>query len=208
MVKKQLNKIALDADGVLIDYNLAAAHVWHKAFGSMPQVKDPTAYHFRNAYCIDILQGKEKEHYNAHFEKAWACMPAMQGAVQGCKMLHEAGYELHVVTAMPPKYAQMRRDNLRALGFPIASVTATGGANTLGNPKKETLLSMKPIAFVDDLLSNFQGVNHSMHCALLHWNSPDNPNPDYHQPLKASSHLNMVEFAQFWIEQDTQLKQA
>ena len=39
--------IALDADGVLLDYNKAAAAVWHSAFGAVPAVRDPKAYLYR-----------------------------------------------------------------------------------------------------------------------------------------------------------------
>jgi len=36
--------IALDADGVLLDYGLAYAGAWQKAFGTYPAERDPLAY--------------------------------------------------------------------------------------------------------------------------------------------------------------------
>lgn len=193
--------IALDADGVLLDYNKAAANAWHAAFGVFPSVLDAKAYHFRNVYAMDLTDESVKAQYKAEFsKKAWRTMPALPGAIEGCQMLHEMGYELHVVSAMPEDYAQARRDNLRDLGMPIASVTATGAREDASNPKLQTLLRLQPIAFVDDLLLNFEGVHHAMHCALLHWDSVDNPNESHHHALKASSHASMVEFAQYWAE--------
>jgi beta-phosphoglucomutase-like phosphatase (HAD superfamily) len=36
--------IALDADGVLLDYGLAYAGAWERAFGQYPRERDPQAY--------------------------------------------------------------------------------------------------------------------------------------------------------------------
>lgn len=36
--------IALDADGVLLDYSLAYAHLWERAFGYFPKELDKNAY--------------------------------------------------------------------------------------------------------------------------------------------------------------------
>ncbi len=36
--------IALDADGVLLDYHVAYRSAWHKAFNHLPTLKDPNAY--------------------------------------------------------------------------------------------------------------------------------------------------------------------
>ncbi len=36
--------VALDADGVLLDYSLAYAGAWERAFGVYPVERDPQAY--------------------------------------------------------------------------------------------------------------------------------------------------------------------
>src|ERR1700755_1491936 len=36
--------IALDADGVLLDFHLGYAGAWRRAFGAMPAERDPLAY--------------------------------------------------------------------------------------------------------------------------------------------------------------------
>lgn len=195
--------IALDADGVLLDYNKAAAAVWHSAFGAIPAIKDPTAYHFRNAYDIDLSDRLvHAKYYDAFGKTAWGSMPAMPHAVEGCQMLHDLGYELHVVSSMPVGYADQRAENLRALGMPIASVTATGRVEGGGNPKLAKLLELGPVAFVDDLLSNFEGVHDRMHCAYLHWDSVDNPNQEHEHALKSSTHPDMLSFARYWSMHD------
>lgn len=200
--KRNPLKITLDADGVLIDYNTAASRVWGAAFGAIPEIKNPRAYHFHNKYHVDLSDEAVKNHYYETFARqGWIDMPAMPRALEGCQMLVDAGYELHVVTAMPQEFVHFRRENFKDLKFPVASVTATGGAHAKGNPKKETLLALQPVAFVDDLLSNFEFVNHAMHCALLHWECEDNPNDAHEHLLKHSSHSDMVEFATFWISE-------
>lgn len=193
--------IALDADGVLLNYNRAAFHVWTRAFGQEPTVKDPNAYHFRNAYNIDLTDPEINSQYYRTFAKTgWRSMEALPHALEGCQMLKDMGYELHVVSSMPGAFQAQRHANLLDLGMPIESVTATGRAKGGGNPKLEALLAMAPVAFVDDLLSNFEGVHDKMHCALLHWDSVDNPNEAHEYRMKASSHPNMVDFAQYWAE--------
>lgn len=191
--------IALDADGVLLNYNRAAYHVWTRAFGEEPAVKDPGAYHFRNAYEIDLSDPAVSSQYYRMFAKTgWSSMEALPHAVEGCLMLKDMGYELHVVSSMPNAFEKQRHSNLLDLGMPIVSVTATGRGKGGGNPKMEALLAMEPVAFVDDLLSNFEGVHHKMHCALLHWDSVDNPNEAHEHGMKASTHPDMMHFAQYW----------
>lgn len=191
--------IALDADGVLLDYNKTAARVWERAFGVYPAMRDPKAYHFRNVYAMDLVDDGMRAKYYATFARiGWRNMPAMPGAVEACQRLHDMGYELQVVSSMPTAFAAQRRDNLRDLGMPIAGVTATGRAKGGGNPKMAALLDFMPVAFVDDLLCNFEGVHDKMHCALIHWDSVDNPNEAHEHVLKASTHTDMLDFADYW----------
>lgn len=192
--------IALDADGVLLDYNKAAANVWKNSFGAFPELKDPEAYHFRNVYAMDLTDKAIKDKYYETFSRmGWSDMPAMPGAVEACRMLHGMGYELHVVSSMPVAFASQRYENLLRLGMPISSVTATGRIEGTDNPKRAKLLELSPIAFVDDLLSNFGGVSDAMHCAfVLHWDSVDNPNRGHKPFLAASSHTSVLDFAMYW----------
>ena len=193
--------IALDADGVLLDYNKAAASVWTNAFGAAPELKDPEAYHFRNVYAMDLRDKTIKDKYYETFSRiGWSDMLAMPGAVEACQMLHSMGYELHVVSSMPMAFAAQRYENLLRLGMPISSVIATGRTEGTDNPKRAKLLELAPVAFVDDLLSNFEGVSDAMHCAfVLHWDSMDNPNRGTKPLLAASSHASVLDFATYWM---------
>lgn len=191
--------IALDADGVLLDYNKAAASVWERAFGVYPAFRDSKAYHFRNVYAMDLVDADVKSKYYATFARiGWRNMLAMPGAVEACQLLHDMGYELQVVSSMPEAFANQRMENLMDLGMPIASVTATGRLKGTANPKLGALLGFMPLAFVDDLLCNFEGVGDKMHCALIQGDSVDNPNKAYEHVFKSSMHTGLLDFAQYW----------
>ena len=51
--------IALDGDGVLLDYHLAYQLVWQKAFGILPEIKDPMAYWPKDRYDVRHLDSTD-----------------------------------------------------------------------------------------------------------------------------------------------------
>lgn len=196
--------LALDADGVVLDYNAQACSMWEKAFGSQVQPRDhPTGHHFPQRFHTERLAIPEDY---LHFQKVfaandgWRTMRALPHALEGCRLLDRAGYDIHIVTAMPLEYQHQRVENLANLGFPIAKVHATGRGDGWNNPKKEILLQLKPVAFLDDLLDNFREVNHLLHCGLLDWHGLTNETS-----LQASTHQNVMQFAQYCIEHGNQL---
>lgn len=50
--------IALDADGVLLDYSLAYAHLWERAFGYFPKELDKNAYWPLDRWEVEALDGE------------------------------------------------------------------------------------------------------------------------------------------------------
>lgn len=202
-MSKRSNKLALDADGVLLDYNKTAARVWEREFNVKLVPKDLGAYHFKNQYHgIDMEAPGHRERFRARFAReGWNSMDALPGVQEACELLVEHGFELHVVTSMPLEYEALRFENLKNLGLPITSVTGTGSHPYL-NPKAQALAKLAPVAFVDDLLKNFQNVD-GVHLAYLHWDAHDSPN--LHQPhLKSlihSEHMDLLSFAQYWVRE-------
>ena len=196
--------IALDADGVLLDYNKAAAAVWEETFGLKPPVKNPVSYHIQNMYELELDNVRIRELYYGMFDKiGWWSMPPMPNAVEGCQLLADAGYSLHVVSSMPVQFQEHRVENFKKLGIPITSVTATGmSKDKQHNPKTSKLLELQPVAFVDDLIDNFRGVEHLTHCALLEWNTHDCPNIGKSFRSVSSTHPDMLHFARYWLSQD------
>lgn len=129
--------IALDADGVLVDYHHAYADAWAKAFGRRPALRDPAAYWPMDRWDVRRLTGDELETFRKCFDaEFWSSIPAMAGALEACRELVEAGYDLVCVTAMEMQFETARLRNLRGLGFPIERVIATANAQSAESPKR------------------------------------------------------------------------
>ncbi|HYD61691.1 MAG TPA: hypothetical protein VEC35_15095 [Noviherbaspirillum sp.] len=115
--------IALDADGVLLDYHHARA--WAKAFGALPAVLDPHAYWPIDRRDVRRRVGDELTQFRACFDhQYWSTIPAITGAVDACHALVAAGYELVCVSAIETQFEMARLQNLRDGGFPIERVIA------------------------------------------------------------------------------------
>ena len=57
--------IALDADGVLLDYHAAYRIAWFRAFGVLPEIKDSRAYFPMERWDVRILVGHELTHFRS-----------------------------------------------------------------------------------------------------------------------------------------------
>ena len=85
-------------------------------------------------------------------------MPAIEGAVEACHRLHDAGFDLVCVSALEAEHEAARLRNLRDHGFPIERVVATGNAAGERSPKADAITALGPQAFVDDYLPYLRGV--------------------------------------------------
>lgn len=63
--------IVLDADGVLLDYNLAYASAWEKAFGNYPTLKYANAYWAKDRWAVDQLQGQSLAKFRNVFDESF-----------------------------------------------------------------------------------------------------------------------------------------
>jgi hypothetical protein len=192
--------IALDADGVMINYHEGYANAWEQAFGYRPKIKDPQGYHPLHYWDVPLLSPAEREHLAqvGFTENVWRTMPAMAGAVEACELLQAAGCRLVCVTALRPAMQQARADNLKALGFKLNDVFAVG-PNAAENPKLAQLTALAPTAFVDDFLPYLQGIPRTTWRALL--NGRANNSPNYRPDLEApdSRHTSLLDFAHWWL---------
>ncbi len=191
--------IALDADGVLVDYNSSYPPVWHRAFGIvLPKLR--AAYHAANAYGVQMVKGTpEYDKFMETFgDDDWRTMPALPGVPEACHALHDAGFSLVCVTSIPSRFAAARLDNLRALELPIDRVVAVGHSDTC-NPKLQVLQELGAVAFADDLASNFEGVEPKTHKALIDYGHFDSPNLTLDTSLADSRHGSLLAFAKWWL---------
>ena len=192
--------IALDADGVLLDYSSAYADAWATAFGERPVWRDPEAYWPIDRWAVERLQGERLAKFRAAFdEQFWSTVPAIAGAVEACHRLVEAGYRLVCVSAVDGVFAAARRHNLKTLGFPIAEMIATTGDDGEVSPKAAALAKLQAIAFVDDYLPYHRGIKPPVHKALILRGSRGSPNIGPELAFIDSQHANLEAFADWWL---------
>jgi len=199
--------IALDADGVLLDYGLAYAGAWRQAFGSYPRERDPSAYWPIDRWEVERLEGDRLDVFRRAFDEGfWASIPSLPGSVEACRNLVNAGYDLVCVTALPEEFRAARERNLRLHGFPIDLVHATDNVVTAASPKADTLNLLKPLAFVDDYLPYFLGVGSEIHRALIVRDPAGSPNTGDLLEHVDSQHLDLAGFAKWWLQERSIVK--
>jgi phosphoglycolate phosphatase-like HAD superfamily hydrolase len=193
--------IALDADGVLLDLSLGYASVWERAFGVRPRERDPRAYWPFDRWEVERLEDDARRaHFRGHFDEAfWRAVPAIEGAVDACTRLHDAGFDLVCVSALEAPWQEARLRNLRDHGFPIERVIATGNVGTDVSPKAEAIAALGPEAFVDDYLPYFRGLPEHIHTALILRGPNGSPNVGEELRLVRSTHDHLADFADHWL---------
>ncbi|HEY4069170.1 MAG TPA: HAD family hydrolase [Burkholderiaceae bacterium] len=193
--------IALDADGVLLDFHLGYASAWQRAFGVVPAERDPLAYWPIDRWAVERLDDTERRaRFRAAFDtRFWTTVPAIAGAVEACHRLHDAGHELICVSALDLEHEAARLRNLRDLGFPIERVVATGNASGERSPKADAIEALRPIAFVDDYLPYLRGLPAEVHTALVLRGPNGSPNTGAELALAKSTHEDLAAFATHWL---------
>ena len=192
--------IALDCDGVLLDFHLGYASAWERAFGRAPLERDPQAYWPMDRWRVDRLDTWGRAVFRAAFdEHFWTTMPPIPGALEACHRLERAGYELVCVSALELEFEAARLRNLRNLGFPIERVIATGNHEGARSPKADAIEQLQPVAFVDDYVLYMRGVPQHVHTALVLRAPNGSPNVGADMALAKSVHTDLAAFADHWL---------
>lgn len=192
--------IALDCDGVLLDFHVGYASAWERAFGQAPAERDRLAYWPIDRWAVERLTPERRPLFRAAFdEHFWATLPPIEGALDACRRLHAAGFELVCVSALELEFEAARLRNLRDLGFPIERVVATGNAEGERSPKADAIESLNPIAFVDDYLPYLRGLPAQVHAALVLRAPNGSPNVGPDLALAKSVHDDLAGFATHWL---------
>ncbi|SRR5664280_242768 len=193
--------IALDADGVLLDFHLGYAGAWQRAFGVAPLERDPLAYWPMDRWEVERLDEARRVHFRKHFDATfWTTVPAIPGAVDACQRLHAAGFDLVCVSALESEFEAARLRNLRDHGFPIERVIATGNASGERSPKADAIAELDPEAFVDDYLPYLRGIPAHVHTALVLRAPNGSPNSGAEMALAKSVHDDLGGFVTHWLE--------
>ena len=192
--------IALDADGVLLDYSLAYASAWEKAFGVYPKLKNPNAYWPIDRWAVERLSGSQLDIFRSvQDEVYWSTVPAVNGAIEACQLLSKSGFDLICVTALNEKFRTARQKNLLDLGFPINTVLTVEHTDGDVSPKASVINTLKPLAFVDDYLPYMAGIDTDIHLALIMRDSDNSPNTGVGLDHIHSNHADLENFAMSWL---------
>jgi phosphoglycolate phosphatase-like HAD superfamily hydrolase len=195
--------LGLDGDNVLLDYCTAYARAWERAFGEHPVERDPAAYWPIDRWSVQRLVGEPLQRFRSCFDATfWSTMAAVDGALEAAHALHDAGFALICVSALEPHFESARLRNLRALGFPIELVVATGADASTGNPKAAALTQLNALALVDDYLPYLRGLPASVHTALVLRQPNGSPNVGPELASVGSQHADLRAFAQWWLAGD------
>jgi hypothetical protein len=127
-------------------------------------------------------------------------VPPIEGAVQACHRLHDAGFDLVCVSALELEYEDARLRNLKQLGFPIERVIATGNDAVERSPKADAIAALRPQAFVDDYLPYMRGVPIEVHTALVLRAPNGSPNTGDEMVLAKSVHQDLTGFVEHWLK--------
>ncbi|CAF1248900.1 unnamed protein product [Rotaria sordida] len=152
--------IALDCDGVLLDYQTTFPQIYRKVFGKQLTLVSPKSYRATTRYGVTFTP-EEKSQFNAAWDvDGWRTMSMHDGALEACHLLDAAGYELVCVTALRACFIEHRLENFRLHGFPIDRIISTRRdiESSDNNPKKQAIEQLHPIVFVDDKKRNFQDI--------------------------------------------------
>jgi len=195
--------IALDADGVLLNYHSGYQTAWERAFGTLPEIADANAYWPQARFGVPQLDKEGRDRLRAemgtHF---WASLPPLEGALEACRKLSDAGYDLICVSAVKDQYRDARAENLADIGFPLSDVIAAPSKGTHGHsPKAAALEALKPIAFVDDYAPYLRGVDPQIHKALILREPNGSPNTGTALELSDSTHRDLADFANWWLRE-------
>ena len=192
--------IALDVDGVLLDFHQSYRLAWQRAFGELPELKDPLAYWPMERWNVERLEGNRIAQFRACFDQElWSSIPALPGALTACHQLDAAGYDLVCVTAVPQQFLQARIQNLLDAGFPVKSVVATSHESGTVSPKAQALKALNPVAFVDDYLPFLRGLPSEIHAALVLREPNGSPNVGEELSKAHSTHADLQDFANWWL---------
>jgi len=151
-------------------------------------------------WLVERLDDDRRAHFRRHFDaEFWSSVPAIEGAVDACNRLHDAGFDLVCVSALEAEHEAARLRNLRDHGFPIERVVATGNAAGERSPKADAIAALAPEAFVDDYLPYFRGVPQAVHTALILRAPNGSPNSGPELTLARSIHQDLPGFAEYWV---------
>lgn len=160
MVKKMI----LDVDGVLLNFIQAfeeVAHSMSKELGIDIKIAEDK-YHLTGR--LGITQEQENEIWKKFAETGkWANLNPLPGVIEAIDAINKAGWEVYIVTAIEPEFAEQRLSNLKHLGLVPKEIHCVG----YGNDKQKIIDEIDPDVFVDDRLEHLHRAKKAYHLVWI-----------------------------------------
>lgn len=184
------NVIAVDVDGVLVEFLSGFERAFEATIGR-PAVR------ISPSWALDVAYGISAAELDAVWRAVAAMhiyrdLPPLPGAFEALRMLDDAGYEVHAVTAIEPQYWDDRYENLSALGFKGNSIHAVGHG-----PKTPVLQQLRPVLFADDQVKHLHQAPFVPNRVWIHTQDEQFPEIGGVHTHEAPS---LLEFVQHWLE--------
>ena len=97
----------------------------------------------------------------------WSSVPAIEGAVDACHRLHDAGFDLVCVSALEPSTRRRACATCATTAFRSSASSPPATPPGERSPKADAIAALDPEAFVDDYLPYLRGVPGHVHTALV-----------------------------------------
>lgn len=159
--------VAFDADGVLLDLKTGYRALASEVLGR-PLVECTKSYCFQERFGLtkDEAAQVRARLYSA---EGMSALPALPGAVETVAALRREGFQVAIVTGIPPFLEEARRRNFMTLGMEIDAIFCTGGAF---DSKRHILEDVNALSYVDDHLDHVEHA-HAAGIPVLGWIDQD-----------------------------------
>lgn len=162
-----MKKIALDVDGVLLDFMPAFDKAAKELLGKdLPLNKDEYQLdHYHLGKRINATDEEVKNILQHMIDtRVYASLEPLPGAKEALIAIKEAGFDICVVTALPEMAKIMRLENLKEkLDFEPSAIHCVG----MGMSKSDKLKEVKPDVFIDDRIDYLSSAPFIYHLAWV-----------------------------------------
>jgi phosphoglycolate phosphatase-like HAD superfamily hydrolase len=143
--------VAFDADGVLLDlktgYRALAAEVLGR-----PLAECAKSYCFKERFGLTEDEAAQVR-TRLYTAEGMSALPALPGAVATVAALRREGFQVAVVTGIPPFLEEARHRNFATLGIEVDAIFCTGSAF---DSKRHILEAVNALSYVDDHLDHVE----------------------------------------------------
>lgn len=143
--------VAFDADGVLLDLKTSYLSLATRILGR-PLAERTKSYCFQERFGL-TREEAEQVRAQLYTFAGMSALPPLPGAVETVRSLKRAGFQVAVVTGIPPALEAARRANFAAAGIEVDAIFCTGSAF---DSKRHILEAVRALSYVDDHLDHVE----------------------------------------------------